>query len=131
MVFEDRQEAGKRLAGKLRKYRNSEAIVVALPRGGVVVGFEIAKILNLPFDILIVRKIGAPFNSEYGIGAVGEGDVLYLDENTVDRFGVTESQINQIAVQEKQELKRREEEYRRNTQPLSLHKKFVILTDDG
>ena len=131
MVFEDRADAGMRLAGKLKKYKGKDAAVVALPRGGVPVGFEIAKALQLPLDILIVRKIGSPFNPEYGIGAIAEGNVLYVDEDAVERFDITRKQINEIARKEKEELERRRDVYRRDRKPLPLRNKIVILADDG
>jgi putative phosphoribosyl transferase len=122
MIFEDRRDAGMQLAEGLLKYKDQRAVVVALPRGGVPVGFEIAKRLRVPLSVLPVRKIGSPFNSEYAVGAIASGGVMHLLE------GIPRKEIAAIIAQEKEELKRREKVYGSLT---LLSGKIVILTDDG
>lgn len=131
MIFEDRQDAGRQLASKLKTYKNKQLIVLALPRGGVPVGFEIARTLAVPLDVLIVRKIGSPANPEFGIGAVAEGGVRVLDWTVIKQLGISENELDGIIKREEEELKRRVKIYR-NDKPLPLFKnKTVIIVDDG
>jgi putative phosphoribosyl transferase len=129
MIFRDRQDAGSQLASHLLKYRNEDALILALPRGGVPVGYEVAMELNLPLKALPVRKIGASFNPEYAIGAIAPNDVLYLEEEAINRFDITEEKISDTLTKEKDELKRREKLYQSGS--LSFKNKLVILVDDG
>ena len=122
MIFEDRRDAGKQLSQRLLKYKVQNAVVVALPRGGVPVGFEIAKSLRVPLLVLPVRKIGAPFNSEYAVGAIASGGVMHMLE------GIPERELKDIIEQQKQELRRREKIY--GSLPL-LSGKTIIIIDDG
>jgi putative phosphoribosyl transferase len=130
-MVHDRQEAGQVLAKKLMQYKNkSHAIVIALPRGGVVIGYEIAKILHLPLDIVIPRKIGAPFNEELAIGAICQEE-SYFDERLIRSYQISKSYIQQKIHEEQKEAERRSKLYRQNRKPLDLKNKIVLLTDDG
>lgn len=131
IVLQDRADAGKKLAKLLTSYKNTNTIVLGLPRGGVVVAYEIAKELKAPLDIVVTRKIGAPTNEEYAIGAIGPGDVCVLDEDAIIDLGVTEQQIAAIITKEKQEMARRISLYRKNRPELNVKNKIVILVDDG
>src|SRR5437868_5918527 len=106
-IFADRAYAGHILTDKLERYRNENPIVFALPRGGVVVGYEIARILRAPLDVIVARKLGAPGQEELGIGAIAPGGVLVLDEQAVRWLGITEAQLQRIVVRETEEMNRR------------------------
>lgn len=129
MIFKNRQDAGQKLAETLQNYKNApNTIVLALPRGGVVVGYEIAKALNLPLDIVVPRKIGAPGNPEYAIGAIAEtGDAILSEEEV--RY-VKKEWLKQAMEEEKKEAQRRLITYRPGPPP-DLKNKTVILVDDG
>jgi len=131
MIYEDRTEAGRRLAQMLTGYRDHDPVVLALPRGGVVVGYEIARAIDAPLDVLVARKLGAPMNPEFGFGAIAPGGVRYLEEATVRMLGLGEKQIDRIVEQEAAELERRSRAYRGEKQPPALAGKTVILVDDG
>ena len=129
MRFKDRSEAGKQLALALEKYRHQPAVVYGLPRGGVVLAVEIARELRLPLDLVIPRKIGHPYNLEYAIGAVSEeGEPVYNEWEIarVDRHWL-ENQVNS----ERQEARRRREQYLQGREPLAVTGKTAILVDDG
>src|SRR5438128_1420145 len=112
--FADRHQAGQELASKLRKYRGRHDIVVlALPRGGVPVAFEIAEALDAPLDIFVVRKLGMPGHPEFAIGAIASGGVRVLSEDVIRAYGIPSSVIEKIAANEERELERREREYRK------------------
>ncbi|MBI3981125.1 phosphoribosyltransferase [Candidatus Microgenomates bacterium] len=128
-MFQDRTDAGKKLAATLKSYENSKAIVLALPRGGVVVGYEVSKELNLPLDVLVVRKIGAPFNSEYAIGALSEKDTLVMGVHSGVEY--SRDEVKEIIDQEKTEMKRRIRVYRAGRSLPKVGNKTVILVDDG
>jgi putative phosphoribosyl transferase len=129
--FRDRREAGRALAHELRKLTPEDPIVVALPRGGVPVGYEVAKALGAPLDIALVRKLGAPMQPELGIGALGESGEAILDTATAARLGVTREQLAQIVREEQRELERRRIRYRRGEGPLEVADRLVVLVDDG
>ncbi len=132
MIFQNRSEAGQKLAETLNKFKDAEdTIILALPRGGVVVGYEVAKILNLPLDIVVPRKIGAPANPEFAIGAITETGEGIFDEMVVGAYGITESYLQNEIKKEKAEAKRRLTIYRGTRPPLDLKNKTVILVDDG
>lgn len=130
-LFLNRADAGQRLAAHLKNYHFKDAIVIALPRGGVPIAATVADELELPLDVLIVRKIGAPFNEEYGIGALSEDGVpLYRANGLLEEKYVTD-EVHEIVQREQNELRRRIEEYR-GGRPLSAVKnKTIILVDDG
>lgn len=130
-LFMDRREAGRRLAEALERFGEEEPLVVALPRGGVPVGLEVAKALVAPLDILLVRKLGAPFNPEYGIGAIAEGGVRFIRRGEVELTGVSEAELDAIVAQESAELERRKRLYRGEEEPYPVEGRTVILVDDG
>ena len=130
--FKDRKHAGKLLARELSAYaHDARAIVLALPRGGVPVGYAVARQLGLPLDILVVRKLGLPGHEEYAIGAVGAGGVCVLQEDVVSEYGVAPEAIAAITSRELDEVARRERQYRGGHAPLQLAGRTVLLVDDG
>jgi putative phosphoribosyl transferase len=130
--FTNRREAGKTLARLLRAYANdSDTLVLGLPRGGVPVAYEIARDLDVPLDIFIVRKLGVPRYEELAMGAIASGGARVLNEDVVDRLGISEQEIDAVAAREQLELERREREYRGENPPLDVSGKTVILVDDG
>ena len=132
MIYSNRSEAGKYLATKLLDYANRhDVIVLALPRGGVPVGFEVAKALNAPLDIFLVRKLGVPNYEEYAMGAIATGDIRVLNEDTVNYLDIPHEVIDLVAAREMKELKRRERAYRGNRSEPEVRGKTVVLVDDG
>ena len=132
MLFQDRTEAGKRLAQKLKAYANrQDVMVLGLPRGGVPVAFEVAKALNAPLDVFLVRKLGVPGHEELAMGAIASGGVRILNKEVVKNLHVTEEAIARVAAQEQRELERREYAYRGERPPLDVGEHTVILVDDG
>jgi predicted phosphoribosyltransferase len=130
--FANRREAGVELASKLRQYAGrGDLVVLALPRGGVPVAFEVAEALGAPLDIFLVRKLGLPGHPELAMGAIASGDVRVLNEDVVRWYGVPPHAIEAVARQEQAELERREREYRRGRPLIDLRGKTVILVDDG
>jgi putative phosphoribosyl transferase len=130
-IFADRIEAGKRLAIALKKIPIKDGIVLAIPRGGVVVGFEVADMLNLPLDVIIPRKIGAPNNPELAIGAMTEDGTIILDEKLVAYLSVSEDYIKQESERQQLEINRRLKLYRQDTAYPKLKGLDVIIVDDG
>lgn len=130
-LFTDRVEAGKRLALTLAKTTSKDAIVLAIPRGGVVVGFEVAQTLSIPLDIIIPRKIGAPDNPELAIGAVTEDGTIIFDEKLVRYLRVPENYIKTESEKQKLEIKRRLQLYRGDAPYPDIKGREVILLDDG
>jgi putative phosphoribosyl transferase len=130
-IFSDRQEAGRLLAPMLEGYRDDSPIVLALPRGGVPVGHEIARALDAPLDVLVVRKLGAPGFSEFGLGAIAEGGAVFVDRATAQTLGVTPRQISDVAEREAAEIDRRVRQYRGGRPPPDVRGRTVILVDDG
>jgi predicted phosphoribosyltransferase len=132
MLFRDRFEAGRRLAEKLEGYTNRpDVIVLALPRGGVPVGYEVAHALRAPLDVFLVRKLGFPGQEELAMGAIASGGVRVLNTNLLRRFHVPDHTVEAIARRELAELERRERAYRGSTTPPSVRGRTVILVDDG
>jgi putative phosphoribosyl transferase len=130
--FADRREAGKELAAKLVAYRGRQDVVVlALPRGGVPVAFEVAEALDAPLDIFVVRKLGMPGHPEFAMGAIASGGVRVLSEDAIRWYAIPDSQIEAVARVELAELQRREQEYRQGRALIDLHGRTVILVDDG
>jgi putative phosphoribosyl transferase len=130
-MFADRIDAGKELAKLLKKYKLENPLVVALPRGGVAVGFPVARALRSPLEIEIVRKLGAPQNLEFGIGAIAEDDIVYLDHDMLEYFRISDSTLRLIKEREKRELERRKKLYRGGKSLGLLTNRTVILVDDG
>ena len=132
MEFRNREEAGRHLADKLRHYRDAEdTVVLALPRGGVAVGFQLGIALHLPLDVFIARKIGAPENPEYALGAVSEAGNIYLNPQAMAEFRLSQEDIKHVVVVRRQEIGRRQQLYRQGRHPLPLKNQTVILVDDG
>jgi putative phosphoribosyl transferase len=132
MRFPYRSKAGQLLAQKLAGYANNpDVVVLALPRGGVPVGFEVACALNVPLDIIVVRKLGVPNHEELAMGAIATGDVRVLNYDTIDWLQIPQSIIDRVTEAEKEELHRREQTYRGTVPPLDAAGKTVILVDDG
>jgi putative phosphoribosyl transferase len=132
MRFIDRADAGQKLTEKLEKYRNNKnAIVLGLPRGGVITAYEVSDGLNLPLDIIVVRKIGAPIQPELALGALTQYGEPVLDHNLIAMVGASDVDLQKIIKDEKQELKRRIKLYRGNRPELDLEDKIAILVDDG
>ena len=130
--FRDRFEAGQLLAGKLAGYEGrSDVVVLALPRGGVPVGFAVAERLRAALDIFLVRKLGAPGHEEYAMGAIASGGICYINEDAVERLRVPLDVIDQAIVREREEMERRERVYRKSDQPIPISNQTVILVDDG
>ena len=129
--FEDRADAGRQLAARLAHLGGSNAIVLALPRGGVPIAAEIARALHAPLDVLNVRKLGVPWHPELAMGAIGSGGVRVMNDEVVWRTGVTRQQIEAVAREEQRELDRREETYRDGRPAPDLEGRSVILVDDG
>jgi putative phosphoribosyl transferase len=132
MLFKDRTVAGQVLAKKLADYAHrSNVLVLALPRGGVPVGFEVARALNAPLDVLVVRKLGVPDNEELAMGAIASGGVRILNQSIVNDIQISDEVIARVAVQEERELERRESMYRGDRPFPNLTGQTVILVDDG
>lgn len=132
MRFQDRTAAGQLLAERLAAYANRpDVLVLGLPRGGVPVAFEVAKALNVPLDVFLVRKLGVPGHEELAMGAIAPGGVQVLNQRIVEKFRLSDETIAQIAAQEQQELERRERLYREDRPFPDLHDCTVILVDDG
>lgn len=131
MLFRDRADAGRQLANKLTEYAGRDVVVLALPRGGVPVGYEVARALGAPLDVFLVRKLGVPGHEELAMGAIASGGVQVLNEDVLQLHGITEEELKAAAQREEQELERRESAYRDGRPPLSVRDRTVILTDDG
>jgi predicted phosphoribosyltransferase len=130
--FPNREEAGRRLAESLREYADRpDAIVLALPRGGVPVAFEVARNLHLPLDVFIVRKLGVPGFEELALGAIASGGVRVLNEDVVGSLPDAARMVEEVTANELTELERREHSYRVGQPPLELRGRVAILVDDG
>jgi putative phosphoribosyl transferase len=131
-MFNDRSEGGAQLAVRLKEYKDRQGVIVlALPRGGVATGYEIARSLQVPLDIVIVRKIGFPGQPELGIGAVSETGTVVLNESIISTYGVSKDYIEREISRQKEEISRRVKLYRKGKRLPSLEGKTVILVDDG
>ena len=132
MLFQDRREAGRVLATALEAFRDRQDVVVlALPRGGVPVAYEVAKHLNIPLDVFIVRKLGAPGQEELAMGAIASGGTIVMNRSVVDELGISQEEIEAAAKREKLEIERREREYRDGYPPVQVEGRTAILIDDG
>ena len=131
-LFADRREAGRVLAQRLQEYAGrSDVIVLGLPRGGVPVAYEVAKALGAPLDVFIARKLGVPWNPEFGFGALASGGMVYVDTETASQVGVTREDLALAIEAESRELARREHLYCGDRPFPDLHNRTVILVDDG
>jgi len=132
MTYRDRTEAGRHLAAQLAHYANrDDVLVLALPRGGVPVAYEVAKALRAPLDIFLVRKLGVPGHEELAMGAIATGGVRVLNDDAVEYLGIPSRVIDSVAANELRELERREREYRGDRPEPDVRGKTVILVDDG
>lgn len=132
MLFRNRYDAGRQLASRLLHYAGREdVIVLALPRGGVPVGYEVAEALGVPLDVFMVRKLGVPGHEELAMGAIASGGVRVLNDRIVKTVQPSAEMIDRVAAEEGRELQRREKEYRDDRPPLDVRGKVVILADDG
>lgn len=130
--FRDRTAAGRLLATQLAAYAHRpDVLVLALPRGGVPVAFEVARALHAPLDVIIVRKLGISGEEELAMGAIASGGVCVLNDDVVQRLGIPEEVIHKVAVHEQHELERRERLYRGDRPAYDVHGRTVILVDDG
>lgn len=132
-MFDDRDDAARQLSERLELYRGEDTVVVGLARGGVVVAYRIAKSLGAALGVLIVRKLGAPFNPELAIGAIcdGEDPHVYLNERLVDEMGVSEEYVKREIEAQRKEMRRREAAYAEHLPAPEFRGKTVIVTDDG
>jgi putative phosphoribosyl transferase len=132
MMFRDRYDAGETLAARLREFAGRpDVVVLALPRGGVPVGYVVARELGVPLDVFVVRKLGTPGQPELAMGAIASGGVRVLNRDVVDSLAIPDWAIEQVTRQEEEELQRRDRQYRGNRSPLEVRGKTVILVDDG
>lgn len=131
IVFRDRRDAGRQLAGRLLRYRDDHPIVLALPRGGVPVGYEVARVLEAPLDVLVVRKLCAPGHTDFGIGAIAPGGMRVLDDQAIRLLGMGEAEIEQIAAAELAEMERYLRRFCSDRPPRRVRDRTVILVDDG
>lgn len=132
MLFKDRFDAGRQLAEKLGKYaQNPDLLVLGLPRGGVPVAYEVAKSLQAPLDVFLVRKLGVPGHEELAMGAIASGGVRVLNDEVVNALHIPTDIIEKITAREKVELERRESAYRGNRPEFEVRNHLVILVDDG
>jgi putative phosphoribosyl transferase len=132
VMFRDRREAGRFLADLLIDYAGrDDTIVLALPRGGVPVGYEVARKLGAPLDVFVVRKLGAPGQPEFALGAIASGGVRVVNRDAIQALGIADRLVEEIARREQEELSRRERLYRGNRPAPNLTGKTVILVDDG
>jgi putative phosphoribosyl transferase len=132
MIFKDRTDAGRKLAEHLTRYADrDDVLVLALPRGGVPVAYEVAKELKAPLDVFLVRKLGVPGHEELAMGAIASGGVRIVNEELVDYLGIPDEVIDEIAAVEQRELERRARAYRNDRPPPDVKDRVVILIDDG
>lgn len=130
MLYRDRTHAGQVLAERLMQYRDADPLILALPRGGVPVAREVAKALDAPLDVLVVRKLGAPSQPEFGFGAVA-GDTVVLDTDTVEMLGLTPETVKAVVNRERRELMRREALFHAGREAADVAGRTVIVVDDG
>ena len=131
MIFVDRIDGGHKLAERLIHLRDKDVVVVGIPRGGVAVAAEVAKALNAPLDVILVRKLGVPSQPELGMGAIGENGVRVLNAEVVQLAGVTSDEIARVETRERGELERRVERFRSGRELISLEGRVVLVVDDG
>ena len=132
MIYRDRQEAGQKIAQRLERFRDlSGVVVLGLARGGVVVAAEVARILKLPLEAIVVKKIGAPNNPELALGAVSEDGQVYIEQELVLRLGVDQKKLESEVARQLQSVSRARSFYDSDTTPLPLANKTAILVDDG
>jgi putative phosphoribosyl transferase len=132
MTFQNRSEAGHKLAALLTRYANrGDVIVLGIPRGGVTVAFEVAAALHAPLDVFVIRKLGVPWQEELAFGAIAGGGIRILDPEIIEAAGVSPLDVEEVAKKELRELERREHAYRAGRPPLAVEGQTVIVVDDG
>jgi Predicted phosphoribosyltransferases len=132
VVFRDREDAGRLLAAKLGAYRdNPGGLILALPRGGVAIGYELSRALHLPLDVFITRKLSTPDNPEYAIGALSETGAVYLNPDAVEAFRLSPANLNALIGHAREEITRRQERYRNGAPLAAVTGRTIILVDDG
>ncbi len=132
MIYNDRSDAGNKLALELEKYQDdSQLVVVGIPRGGVEVAYYVCRELNLPMEITITKKIGAPFNPELAIGAISEKETVVLNNSLIESLGISDEYIEQEKEKQKREIEKKLNLYRKEKPPLSFKNKKIIIVDDG
>jgi len=129
--FIDREQAGQRLAAALARYAHDDVVVLGLPRGGVPVAAEVARALNAPLDVCVVRKVGVPWHQELGLGAVAEGGAVYLTAEVVDDVGLSDKELGALVQDKQREVESRVRGFRGGRQREALTGRTVILVDDG
>jgi putative phosphoribosyl transferase len=129
--YRDRADAGRRLAAELSGLELTDPVVLALPRGGVPVGVEVARTLGAPLDVLLVRKVGAPDQPEFGVGAVGEDRVLWLDDDRIDDLGLDRRRIAATVIDEQRHLDEYARTYHGTRRPVDVTGRDVVIVDDG
>lgn len=131
VLFDNRRDAGKQLATKLQHLRHEPVVVLGLPRGGVPVAAEVARALAAPLDVILVRKLGLPFQPELALGAIGEDDVQVLNPDVVNLGDISQGMIAEVEARERVELQRRAELFRAGRQRQSLEHRTALIVDDG
>jgi putative phosphoribosyl transferase len=131
MMFSDRVDAGRRLAGAMRHLRGEDVVVLGLPRGGVPVAFEVAQELGAALDVIVVRKLGVPYQPELGFGAIGEGGIRVLNEHVVRDASLTAEQIAAVQSRERAEIDRLTRALRGDRAPVPLAGRVAVVVDDG
>ncbi len=131
MLFADRVDAGRRLADRLKTFPRENLVVLGLPRGGVPVAFQVASELEVPLDIIVVRKLGVPFQPELAMGAIGEGDVRIVNEQVVEMAGVAAAELDEVEARERKELARRTARFRGGRERVLLAGCTALIVDDG
>jgi putative phosphoribosyl transferase len=131
MSFANRAEAGRRLAERLSHLRDRSVVVLGLPRGGVPVALQVATALHAPLDVIVVRKLGVPYEPELGMGAIGEDGVRVVNSAIIRTFGVTDAQLATVEAHEREELARRARRFRGDRPRVSLHGRTAVIVDDG
>ena len=130
-LFDDRVDAGRRLAECLASLRGKNIVVQGLPRGGVPVAFEVAKALRAPLDVLVVRKLGVPFQPELAFGAIGEGGVRVINDSVVREADLSEDEMASVEAEQRAELTRRSERFRRGHDRIPIAGRIAVIVDDG
>ena len=131
MRFMNRSHAGRKLVRRLGHLKGETTVVLGLPRGGIPVGFEVARRLSAPLEVLLVRKLGAPFQPELAIGALGEGGIQVIDRDRVRRLRIGADQIERLVSREREEMTRQAEVFRRGRPAVDLAGKTAVIVDDG
>ncbi|MEU5845847.1 phosphoribosyltransferase [Saccharopolyspora shandongensis] len=131
MPFENRRDAGRRLAGQLLHLREADAVVLGLPRGGVPVAYEVARALRAPLDVIVVRKLGVPTHPELGMGAIGEGEVRIINDEVLWKTGVNATELDEVERRERVELDRRAKLFRVDRRRVDVVGRTAIVVDDG